>query len=43
MSEYLVRVLTDNVNALFFVSMPTGEIDNFKQDFDHILETLEIP
>jgi hypothetical protein len=43
MSEYLVRVRSDKVNALFFASMPTEELDHFREDFDNVIETLEIP
>jgi hypothetical protein len=43
MSEYLVRVRSEKVTALFFASMPTEELDNFREDFDNVIETLEIP
>jgi hypothetical protein len=43
MSEYLVRVRSEKVNALFFASMPTEELDNFREEFDNVVETLEIP
>jgi hypothetical protein len=43
MSEYLVRVRTDHTNALFYAFMPAKELDSFRQRFDPIIETLEIP
>jgi len=42
MVDYLTRVRSENTNALFFVKLPAGHLDDFKGRVDPIIETLQI-
>ena len=43
MAEYLVRVGSDQITAMFFARIPAGELDRFRERFDRIANTLKLP
>ena len=43
MAEYLTLVRTGNTLALFFGFAPANGLDSYRNRFDAIIETLQIP
>ncbi|MGC9970018.1 MAG: hypothetical protein ABSE56_05460 [Bryobacteraceae bacterium] len=43
MAEYLTRIGSHNASALFFARVPATELHLFRERFERIAETLQIP